>query len=80
MDPIAGDCGASNTLVALPGGGFSAHNTDWLGAIGAIEAGLAGDDLRDSYARAASETLYPPPPPSAPSPCTLLPKSFFLSS
>jgi len=58
-DPIAVDCGASNTLVALPGGGFSGHNTDWLGAIGAIEAGLAGDDLHNSYARAASAGSAP---------------------
>lgn len=58
IDPIARDCGAANTLVAVPAENtakvkWSAHNTDWLGAVGAIEAGLTGDDLHDSYARAS---------------------------
>jgi hypothetical protein len=37
---------------------WSAHNTDWLGAVGAIEAGLTGDDLHDSYARASCESFH----------------------
>lgn len=60
IDPIARDCGAANTLVAVPAkasgsrsGEWSAHNTDWLGAVGAIEAGLTKQDLHDFYARAA---------------------------
>lgn len=64
IDPIARDCGAANTLVAVPAEGsgsrrgeWSAHNTDWLGAVGAIEAGLTGQDLHDCYARAACALL-----------------------
>jgi 3-dehydroquinate dehydratase/shikimate dehydrogenase len=59
VDPVAAKIGAVNTLVKLPNGlGYKGYNTDYVAAIGAIEAAMGGNDSKVRVAFPKSRRLF----------------------
>ncbi|MQL84346.1 hypothetical protein Taro_016850 [Colocasia esculenta] len=58
VDPIAKSIGAVNTIVRRPDGNLVGYNTDYTGAISAIEDAMRGSHANDSSASPLSGRLF----------------------